>query len=380
MPTLLSISQNEPFPMSTMTDGQQPTSYKEIIKQLAAQAPKPYGAIPPLLKKRKKKSSKHRSRRKSPDPEDEPQQLKPTMRRMSHVEDWIVVDSKESLPDEEELTHPFSTFLSAGFLTQVLPLHMPPPSLSDPATEIRDAIAAETTDQVQSLDDALDEEDEEEATLRGRVVHANWKSDGEEADEDDEEDEDDDDEGDSFSVKSVLSDNKTLVRRHSITSFSKAQTPSTSTTASYVMSSSPPRPSDMQQVRLAQTIAKLRWSLVVSSPPPSPVSASPESLKKKSTTKAGLIPMPPPPRRPASQRRRSEATTKPRFNPETNTYTRDTRSNPDHLRIIVAELRMMRHKKLLSPLKPRGFLPRRKDPFIKGTNRKISPLRFQVEE
>lgn len=85
-----------------MTDGQQPTSYKEIIKQLAAQAPKPYGAIPPLLKKRKKKSSKHRSRRKSPDPADEPQQLKP-MRRMSHVEDWIVVDSKESLPDEEEL-------------------------------------------------------------------------------------------------------------------------------------------------------------------------------------------------------------------------------------------------------------------------------------
>lgn len=85
-----------------MTDGQQPTSYKEIIKQLAAQAPKPYGAIPPLLKKRKKKSSKHRSRRKSPDPEDEPQQIKP-MRRMSHVEDWIVVDSKESLPDEEEL-------------------------------------------------------------------------------------------------------------------------------------------------------------------------------------------------------------------------------------------------------------------------------------
>ncbi|KAI7875226.1 hypothetical protein K492DRAFT_232295 [Lichtheimia hyalospora FSU 10163] len=372
MPTLLSISQNEPFPMSTMTDGQPPPSYKEIIKQLAAQAPKPYGAIPPLLKKRKKKSSKHRSRRKSPDPEQQPQQLKP-MRRMSHVEDWIVVDSKESLPDEEELTHPFSTFLSAGFLTQVLPLHMPPPSLSDPATEIRDDVSTETTE-VQTLDDALDDDEEEEATLRGRVVHANWKSDGEEAD-DDEEDEEDEDDEDSFSVKSVLSDGKSLVRRHSITSFSKAQMPSTSTTASYVMSSSPPRPSDMQQVRLAQTIAKLRWSLVVSSP--SPVATTTE---KKSTTKSGLIPMPPPPRRPASQRRRSEATTKPRFNPETNTYTRDTRSNPDHLRIIVAELRMMKHKKLLSPLKPRGFLPRRKDPFIKGTNRKISPLRYQVEE
>lgn len=31
-----------------------------------------------------------------------PERAKP-MRRMSHVEDWIVVDSKESLPDEEEL-------------------------------------------------------------------------------------------------------------------------------------------------------------------------------------------------------------------------------------------------------------------------------------
>lgn len=257
---------------------------------------------------------------------------------------------------------------------------MPPPSLSDPATEIRDAIATETANQqVQTLDDALDEE--EESTLRGRVVHANWKSDGEEVDEDEDDDDDEeDDEEDSFSVKSALSDSKTLVRRHSITSFSKAQMPSTSTTASYVMSSSPPRPSDMQQVRLAQTIAKLRWSLVVSSPPPpSPVATNTDSFKKKST-KSGLIPMPPPPRRPASQRRRSEATTKPRFNPETNTYTRDTRSNPDHLRIIVAELRMMKHKKLLSPLKPRGFLPRRKDPFIKGTHRKISPLRYQVDE
>lgn len=77
---------------------EQPSSYKEIIKLLAAQAPKPYGAIPPLLKKRKKKT---KSRRVDTSQERKDQQ-KP-IRRMSHVEDWIVVDSKESLPDEEEL-------------------------------------------------------------------------------------------------------------------------------------------------------------------------------------------------------------------------------------------------------------------------------------
>lgn len=69
-------------------------SYRDIIKQLAAQTTtKPYGDIPPLLNKRKKKKPKK-------DKELPPE--KPN-RRMSHVEDWIVVDSKESLPDEEEL-------------------------------------------------------------------------------------------------------------------------------------------------------------------------------------------------------------------------------------------------------------------------------------
>lgn len=83
-------------------------SYKEMIKQLAAQTiNKPYGDIPPLTKRKKKKE--------------------PTMRRrMSHIEDWIMVDSKESLPDEQEL---LST--DDFFLTHVLPLHMPPPSLSE---------------------------------------------------------------------------------------------------------------------------------------------------------------------------------------------------------------------------------------------------------
>lgn len=67
------------------TDEEQ--SYKDMIKQLAAQAPEPYGAIPPLLKKKKKRQPK----RKLP------------IRRMSHVENWVAVDSKESIPDEQDL-------------------------------------------------------------------------------------------------------------------------------------------------------------------------------------------------------------------------------------------------------------------------------------
>ncbi|KAI9266668.1 hypothetical protein BDA99DRAFT_558720 [Phascolomyces articulosus] len=415
---------------------EQPSSYKEIIKQLAAQAPKPYGDIPPLLKKRRKKSSgrhqkelgtqrtssrqkQHRRQRQqqqqqSSTPPD-PEQQKP-MRRMSHVEDWIVVDSKESLPDEEELIRksPFQSFLSADFLTQVLPLHMPPPSLSAaPPSEPIPIPGRPTTglhqndlDQVQTLDEADDEEleadmeDDDDGEEEGgqvihhrhhtplrrkgpRRMHPNWKSDGE---EEEEEEEDDDDDGDELSIKSAaLTDNeKSLVRRHSISSFSKAQTPSTWTTKNPILSSSPPQQSNMHQVRWVQTIAQLRRSLVLSSSVSSPVSSTAAANAAmpfkpiKPIKKDGLIPMPPAPRRPASQRRRSEATTQPRFNPDTNTYTRDTRSNPDHLRIISSELNMIRARKLLSPLKPRGFLPRRKDPFVRGERRRESNLRYEL--
>lgn len=69
-------------------------SYKDMIKQLAAQAPEPYGAIPPLLKKKKRK--RKTDKRKLP------------IRRMSHVENWIAVDSKESIPDEQDLVSGYS--------------------------------------------------------------------------------------------------------------------------------------------------------------------------------------------------------------------------------------------------------------------------------
>ncbi|KAG0088463.1 hypothetical protein BGZ92_006138 [Podila epicladia] len=47
---------------------------------------------------------------------------------------------------------------------------------------------------------------------------------------------------------------------------------------------------------------------------------------------------------------------------------RETRSNTDYLRMMAAELRMIRSRKLISPLKPRGYLPRRKDPFRNGSS------------
>ncbi|KAG0298820.1 hypothetical protein BGZ96_006211 [Linnemannia gamsii] len=45
---------------------------------------------------------------------------------------------------------------------------------------------------------------------------------------------------------------------------------------------------------------------------------------------------------------------------------RETRSNAAYLRMMAAELRMIRSRKLISPLKPRGYLPRRKEPFQAG--------------
>ncbi|KAI8063707.1 uncharacterized protein B0P05DRAFT_555378 [Gilbertella persicaria] len=335
MVTMLPVSKPITIPGQTDTE----LSYREIIKQLAAQTTtKPY----------EKQGITAESRSKP-------------MRRMSHVEDWIQVDSKESLPDEEELVQsPFRNFLSADFFTEVLPLHMPPPSLSEKYIEEQV--------QVQQLDDMMDDSDEEE--------------------EDDDEDEEDDEEEDSYLKKKTNSSkflhHKDLLRRHSVSSFTQKSSPvSSTTTASYAISSSPPHLSNTDHELWKATLAKLKQSLLLVSPsssPPPPVQKKQETDALVKTKKRinKLIPMPIPPRRPLSQKRRSEATTQPRFNPDTNTYTRDTRSNPDHLRMISAELNMMRGRKLLSPLKPRGFLPRRKDPFIRGGHRKPSHLMQEI--
>ncbi|KAI8343871.1 hypothetical protein BC941DRAFT_407198 [Chlamydoabsidia padenii] len=56
-------------------------------------------------------------------------------------------------------------------------------------------------------------------------------------------------------------------------------------------------------------------------------------------------------------------------------YTRSVRENPDHLRMIVAEVNMMRVNKLISPLRPRAILLERPDPFIPCTP---SPLKHSI--
>lgn len=56
-------------------------------------------------------------------------------------------------------------------------------------------------------------------------------------------------------------------------------------------------------------------------------------------------------------------------------YTRSLRENPDHLRMIVAEVNMMRVNKLISPLRPRAILLERLDPFIPCTP---SPLKHSI--
>ncbi|KAF9413468.1 hypothetical protein BGZ94_000721 [Podila epigama] len=59
---------------------------------------------------------------------------------------------------------------------------------------------------------------------------------------------------------------------------------------------------------------------------------------------------------------------------------RETRSNSDYLRMMAAELRMIRSRKLISPLKPRGYLPRRKDPFRTVRSSLCNSLALPKEE
>lgn len=54
---------------------------------------------------------------------------------------------------------------------------------------------------------------------------------------------------------------------------------------------------------------------------------------------------------------------------------RGVRSNPAHLRMIVAEVNMMRSDKIVGPLRPRGFLKARNDQFLLSIP---SPLRREI--
>ncbi|CAO3646138.1 unnamed protein product [Mucor hiemalis] len=296
---------------------------------------------------------------------------------MSHVENWVAVDSKESIPDEEDLRHssPFRNFLSTDFL--VLPLHMPPPSLSASAVEEDQMINIPKKKSKSDLRPVLFPVKEAPVQVIEMESQATEVAALVDEEEDDEEDEDDDEEDEDMEEEEE-EDIKSLSKKRSIPSFSHSQTPSTSTTKSYAVSSSPPD-EESSKSRWMETIAQLRRSLTRSiSPNKKEDDEFIKNTKILKKTSPNFIPMPPPPLKRNIRKRRSEATTQPRFNPETNTYTRDTRSNPDHLRMISAELNMMRSRKLSSPLKPRGFLPRRTDAFIRGKNRKHSLLNNEL--
>ncbi|KAG0380184.1 hypothetical protein BGX24_009698 [Mortierella sp. AD032] len=59
---------------------------------------------------------------------------------------------------------------------------------------------------------------------------------------------------------------------------------------------------------------------------------------------------------------------------------RETRSNAAYLRMMAAELRMIRARKLISPLKPRGYLPRRKEPFQAAKSSLCNCIEMASEE
>ncbi|KAI9303411.1 hypothetical protein BJ944DRAFT_268464 [Cunninghamella echinulata] len=56
-------------------------------------------------------------------------------------------------------------------------------------------------------------------------------------------------------------------------------------------------------------------------------------------------------------------------------HVRSLRANPDHLRMIVAEVNMMRANKIISPLRPRAVLLERNDPFLPC---QPSPLKYCI--
>lgn len=84
-------------PVAIPEEANEEQIYNDMIKQLAAKAPEPYGAIPPLIKKKRKQRKK--------------KQTQEPVRRMSHVENWLAVDSRESIPDEEDLVSIIFFFL-----------------------------------------------------------------------------------------------------------------------------------------------------------------------------------------------------------------------------------------------------------------------------
>ncbi|KAI8577947.1 hypothetical protein K450DRAFT_249176 [Umbelopsis ramanniana AG] len=331
------------------------SSYPEIIRELASKGPQPYGTIPPRRRKRRRKSVPFEDTAITLDPPIDPQ-LPPAriQRRMSHVEDWVKVDSKETLPDDDELTSVSLSLLAQLFSSSafqgahVLPLHVPPPNLSNPSELLQEP----------SLLDTLYEEDLTKAEARsysrlaitsgnyfwdasttftsnpGSLLNGNHET-ADLAYEDDIE-------VDTMSIcmedaTSVLPWAGAQTKAHPVLSLATA-------TAKRQMNHS-----QLQGGWLHRLRSSFGPSLTYDTP------------RRTPPVRPNTRPLPP--KRPS---RRSVANSEPRIDLHSNTIRRDIRANPDHLRMIVAELNMMRARKVMCPLKPRGFLPRRKDIFVRG--------------
>lgn len=330
------------------------SSYPDFVRELASQAPRPYGTIPPRRRRKRRKSaiseessSPGQAQGASP---DEPSVLR-IQRRMSHVEDWIKVDSKESLPDDDELS-PSSSLLSQLFSSStsqvpyVLPLHVPPPNLSNPSasneifTNYLWQSAVDSNPGIipsETVDLSSEEEDIEDMCIdctdnQNAASVLPWS-------------------GEQTKAKPVLSLATVTAKRSLL--------PTCNTSTGWTN-------------RLRQSLNTLHQYYTPNNNRSLSILES-FGNRYKATAPAKRMALPKAPKISKSARR-SEANTEPRIDLQNNVIRRDIRANPDHLRIIVAELNMMRSRKVLYPLKPRNFLPRRKDIFVRGES--SSKLRY----
>jgi len=281
---------------------------------------------------------------------------------MSHVEDWEKVDSKEPLPDDDELTSEPSLlsqlFSSSAFQgAHVLPLHVPPPNMSNPIEFLQEqntsnGLYGNLTQSTTKIHNRFSSS----ATSRAHF----WDSSsynsntsmlpGDMTEEYDEEDDFD------HAIAVPMEDVSAILPWAGEQTKARPVLSLATAIAKRPLSSS--RSPLEWLTRLRKSISMPAMAAIHGTPN----SFSSRSLKETDRSRKWTA-MPPPPKR---LPRRSVATSEPRIDLHSNTIRRDIRANPDHLRMIVAELNMMRARKVMCPLKPRGFLPRRKDIFVRG--------------
>ncbi|CAO3659317.1 unnamed protein product [Umbelopsis ramanniana] len=294
---------------------------------------------------------------------------------MSHVEDWVKVDSKETLPDDDELTSASLSLLAQLFSSSafqgahVLPLHVPPPNLSNPSELLQEP----------SLLDTLYEEDITKAEARSysrlAITSGNYFWDSPTttsfSSNPGASPSDIDETADTAYGEVVEDDNMSFCMEDATSILPWAGEQTKAIPVLSLATATAKRQMNHSQLQ-GGWLHRLRSSFGPSLTYDTPRRSPPVRPNTRPS-------MPLPPKRPS---RRSVANSEPRIDLNSNTIRRDIRANPDHLRMIVAELNMMRARKVMCPLKPRGFLPRRKDVFVRGhghSNLKYTGQAMQIQ-